>query len=247
MELELELERLRRETVGIVNTTAHFMELAEQYMQQGKVESARACLILLCERVSNYEESLEWNDLTDTWNRYRYLVDGLVPSSIALYSAQPKAPQDCTVTIDKILAMQEDELLSALSEHLGKMSANGSSLNALNRWERIVYYADELWTEVNSGGFENYLYYYGTHFEKAYSALETLVAPGVQSLLDSVRKKFPQNCIPKSEESIQNKLDALGEQGIDFEQEDERFYSVGENELMQRLLSFVKENQKHFR
>lgn len=245
--MELELERLRREAVGIVNTTAHFMELAEQYMQQGKVESARACLFLLCESVSNYEESLEWNELTDTWNRYRYLVDGLVPPSIVLYSPQPKAPHDCTVSIDKILAMPEDELLSALSEHLGEMSANGSSPNSLNRWERIVYYADELWTELNSGGFENYLYYYGIHFEKAYSALETLAAPSVQSILDSVRKKFPKNRIPKSGESIQNELDDLVEQGVDFEQEDERFYSVGETELHQCLLSFVKDNQKYFR
>ena len=67
--MEQELERLRREAVGIVNTTAHFMKLAEQYMQQGKVESARACLILLCDEVSNYEESLEWNGLTEEWNR----------------------------------------------------------------------------------------------------------------------------------------------------------------------------------
>lgn len=245
--MEPELERLRREAVGIVNTTAHFLKLAEQYMQQGKVESARACLLLLCESVSNYEESLAWNELTDSWNRYCYLVDGLVLPSIPFHSVQPKAPQDCTVTIDKILAMPEDELLSALSEHLGEMSANGSSLNALNRWERIVYYADELWTEVNAGGFENYLYYDGTHFEKAYCALETLAAAGVKSLLDSVRKKFPKNRIPKSEESIQNKLDDLVEQGIDFEQEDERFYSVGETELHRCLLYFVKENQKHFR
>ena len=45
--MEWELERLRQEAIGIVNTTAHFMHLAEQYIQQGKTESARACLILL--------------------------------------------------------------------------------------------------------------------------------------------------------------------------------------------------------
>lgn len=245
--MEQELERLRREAVGIANTTAHYMKLAEQYMQQGKVESARACLVLLCDEVSNYEESLEWNDLTEAWNRYRYLVEGIVPPSVSVCSSQAKSPQDCTMAIDKILVLPEDELLGALSVHFGEMSGNGSFLSALNRWERLVYYADELWTEVNSGGFGGYLYYYGTHFEKAYQALETISASGVLSILDSVRKKFPRNRIPKGEESIQNKLDDLEEQGVDFEQEDERFYSVGENELMQRLLSFVKQNQKHFR
>lgn len=245
--MEQELERLRREAVDIVNTTDHFMKLAEQYMQQGKVESARACLILLCDEVSNYEESLEWNGLTEEWNRYRYLVEELVPPSVSVYSSQSKSPQDCTVPIDKILVLPEDELLAALSEHLGEMSGNGSSLSALNQWERIVYYADELWTEVNSGGFEDYLYYYGIHFEKAYHALETLAASGLLSILDSVRKKFPKNRIPKREEPIQNMLDDMEERGVDFEKEDERFYSVGEKELHRCLLSFVKENQKHFR
>lgn len=245
--MEQELERLRREAVGIVNTTAHFMKLAEQYMQQGKVESARACLILLCDEVSNYEESLEWNGLTEEWNRYRYLVEGLVPPSVSAHTSQSKSPQDCTVPIDKILVLPEDELLAALSDHLGEMSGNGSYLLGLNRWERIVYYADELWTEVNSGGFENYLYYYGIHFEKAYQALETLSASGVLSILDSLRKKFPKNSIPKREEPLQNMLDDMEERGVDFEKEDERFYSVGEKELHRCLLSFVKENQKHFR
>lgn len=211
------------------------------------MESARACLVLLCDEVSNYEESLEWNDLTEAWNRYRYLVEGGVPPSVSVCSSQAKSPQDCTMAIDKILVLPEDELLAALSVHLGEMSGNGSFLSALNRWERLVYYADELWTEVNSGSFGGYLYYYGTHFEKAYQALETISASGALSILDSVQKKFPRNRIPKGEESIQNKLDDLEEQGVDFEQEDERFYSVGENELMQRLLSFVKQNQKHFR
>lgn len=245
--MEQELERLRREAVGIVNTTAHFMKLAEQYMQQGKVESARACLILLCDEVSNYEESLEWNGLTEEWNRYRYLVEGLVPHSASVYSSRSKSPQDCTVPIDKILVLPEDELLAALSEHLGEMSGNGSFLSALNRWERIVYYADELWTEVNSGGFGGYLYYYGIHFEKACQAMATLSASRVQSILDSVQKKFPKSPIPKREDLLQNMLDDMEERDVDFEKEDERFYSVGETELHRCLLSFVKDNQKHFR
>ena len=170
-----------------------------------------------------------------------------MPPTVSVCPSQAKSPQDCTVPIDKILVLPEDDLLSALSEHLGEMSGNGSDPIRLNRWERIVYYADELWTEVNSGGFGGYLYYYGIHFEEACQAMATLSASRVQSILGSVRKKFPKNPIPKREDRLQNMLDDMEEQGVDFEKEDKRFYSVGEKELMQCMLTFVKENKKHFR
>ncbi len=245
--MEKELERLRREAVGITNTTAHFMRLAEDYSAQGKTELAKACLILLCEKCSNYEESLEWNGLTASWLKHRHLVEGLVPPSVHLNTIQILPPRECTLPITDIFALPDAELLSALSDHLGELSANGAILNQLNKWEQIAYYADELCAEVNSGGFDSYLYYHGTHFEKAYKAMEVMSATGVLAILDSVRAKFPKNRIPKTVDALQNTMDTMQEQGMDFEAEDERFYSTGEKELLERLLSFVTENKKRFR
>ena len=72
-------------------------------------------------------------------------------------------------------------------------------------------------------------------------------ATGVLAILDSVRAKFPKNRIPKSADALQNTMDTMQEQGMDFEAEEERFYSTGEKELLERLLSFVTENKKRFR
>lgn len=245
--MEQEMERLRRESVGIANTTAHFMGLAEAYLEQGNTELAKACLILLCEERSNYEESLEWNGLTEAWQRHKHLVEGLVPPSRRFASLQPLAPKACSMQISEILALTDEDLLSALSEHLSELSANGESLNCLNKLERIAYYADELCMEVNSGGFDGYLSYHGAHFDKAYKAMETIAAPGMLAILDAVREQFPRKRIPKTEEALQNALETLEERGIDFAQADDAFYSTGVQELLSHLLTFVLENKQRFR
>lgn len=245
--MEQELERLNREAYGVANTTAHFMGLAEAYLAKGETESARACLVLLCRRCSNYEESLEWNGLTEAWQKYRHLVEGLVPPSRRFMSVQPLPPRDCNMQISDIFALPDDEILSALSEHLGELSANGDALNSLNKWERTAYYVNELCMEVNSGGFDGYLYYHGIHFEKAYKALETIAAPAVLAILETIRAKFPKKRIPKTEDALQNTLDAMEERGVNFEQEDEVFYCIGVTELLSRLLAFILENKQKFR
>lgn len=241
------IECLRRGANGIANTTAHFMSLAEKYMADGNIEAAKACLILLCENCDNYEESIEFNELTEQWQKYRYLVEELVPQSLKFNSVSPHSPEECTMQIEDILLLPDDNILCALSEHLGELSGEGDSLSSLNKWELIVYYVDELCTEVNSGGFNGYLYYNGLHFENAYNALESINALGVLQILNTIREKFPKKRIPKNEESLQNTIDLMEEKGVDFETEDELFYSTGEKELIKYLLTYIKENKRYFR
>lgn len=112
--MEKILEQLRKEARGIVNTTAHFMKLAENYMEVENVEAARACLILLCENCNNYEESIEWNELTEQWQRYRYLVADLISPSVRTMPTQPLSPAECTMQITDVLSLPDEEILSAL-------------------------------------------------------------------------------------------------------------------------------------
>ena len=245
--MEKILEQLRKEARGIANTTAHFMKLAENYIAEENFTAARACLLLLCEKCNNYEESIEWNGLSEQWQNYRYLVADMVPPSVTIMPTKPRSPAECTLRITDILSLPDEEILSALSDHLGELSGNGDALNALNKWERTVYYVDELCVEVNSGGFDSYLYYHGTHFEKAYAALKDIAALRTLPILDDVRNKFPKKRIPKNVEALQNVMDLLEEKDIDFDSEDDHFYSVGEKELLKCLLSYVKENMQHLR
>lgn len=225
-----------------------YLRMAEYYIESGETDKGIEYLIKLCtETVSNYEESIGFRELTSVWEKYKHLVEGKVPPSVVCNSGNPIPPEKCTMQIADILNLADDKLLNELSAHLNEMSANGEVLSCLNKWERFVFYIHELCEEVNSGGFSNYLYYYGNHFEKVKTALETIGATKVVELLSEIEEKFPRKKIPKSIDSIQNNLDKMEEKGIDFETEDEKYYSETEMELLEQLVIYVKENAKHFR
>ncbi len=240
-------KRLESEARGVANTTHHFLTLAERYAEEGNVEAARVCLMLLCKNCDNYEESIEWNGLTEKWQQYRHLVEGLVPPSVKVNVFAPKTLAECTMQIGDIFLLPDDDVLDELFMHLGELSGQGDCLNRLNQWEQIAYLAYELCAEVNSGGFDRYLSYCGSRFEKAYTALKTIFAVEVLPILDAVRGKFHQNKMPKTEEGIQKAMDLLEETGVDFEREDERFYASGEKQLLTCLSTYVKENRQQFR
>lgn len=229
------------------NTTAMYLFWAHDCFKCGDIEMGKRYLMSLCKKVSNYEESIELNGLTEVWEKYKHYVEGMIPPPVVGYGQAALSPERCTTPIGEILDGPDADMLTDLSAHLGELSGNGSMLNFLNKWERAVYYADELCMEVNSGGFGGYLYYHGTHFEKAYQAIGQMGAPKMTALLDTVRSKFPRGRLPKSLEAIQNAMDALEEREIDFEDEDDVYYSAAEGELLARMKDFVLENRKRFR
>lgn len=241
-------EELRRSGKwDLNNTTAVYLYWAHGCFSCGDIEMGKRYLLSLCKKVSNYEESIELNGLTEVWEKYKHHVEGLIPPSVVVNGQTAVSPQACSRSIPSILNGPDDDLLTDLSTHLNELCGNGAFLNSLNKWERTIWYADELCMEVNSGGFEGYLYYHGTHFEKAYKAIAEMDAPNITALLDTVRAKFPRARIPKSEEAIQNVMDKLEDKGVDFETEDDIYYTSAERELLACMTAYVRANSKHFR
>ena len=234
---------------NVGDETTLYLRLAQIHLEKGDQETGVAYLIKLCtEGPSNYEESIGFRELTGVWNRYKHLVDGLVPPPTSAYGGpRPLSPEECSRPIADILALPEDDLLTALSEHLNEMSGCGTEMNYLNKWERNFFYLDEISMEVNSGGFDSYLFHRGEHFHKARKALDALDAPGMTALLDAVAAKFPRGKVPKSMDAIQNALEKLEEKGVDFEEQDDAYYNGVESEFLPKLLAYVLENKKHFR
>lgn len=233
---------------NIADDLTIYLRMAEYYIEEGRTEKGTEYLIKLCtETVTNYEEAIAHRNFTAVWEKYKHLVAGKVPESKVLESDNPLPPEKCTVQIGEILSLTDDEMLTELSNHLHEMSANGECMSCLNKWEKAFFYADELCMEINSGGISHYLYYRGNHFEKVKLALETIGAEKMMDLLKSVEEKFPRKKVPRNIDSIQNNLDKMEEKGIDFEEEDERYYNATETELLEKLTIYVKENNKHFR
>lgn len=231
----------------VTNKTVLRLRMAQYHFENGDEASGIPSLVTLCGEISNYEESIGFRGLMPIWERYKHLVEGKVPPSVSVMSCNPLPPEKCSVQIGEILSLPEEDLLSSLSAHLAELSGNGECLNYLNQWERTVFYADELCMEVNSGGFGAYLYGHGQHFEKACQALETVGAGEALALLERIRGKFPRKRVPKTVGRLQDTLDAMEEQGTDFEAEDEAYYSFAEKELLKKLHAFVLMNRAHFR
>ena len=232
----------------VANTTLLNLRMAEYHIENNEIEIGIKYLLKLCSAVSNYEESIEFNELTAVWEKYKHLVKDKVPASVAINSFNaPLKPEECSLMIDEIFSLPKSEIIDELSTHINELSANGNELNYLNKTEEVFYYIDELCSEVNSGGFESYLYYNGNHFQNAVDSLETIKAVKMLLLMKTIQSKFPKNKIPKSLNSIQNIMDSLEEKGIDFEIEDSQFYDTEEKALLTLLLDFVFENKSHFR
>lgn len=214
----------------VANQATLYLRMAQYHLENGETEAGTALLRKLCtETVDNYEEAIAHNGLTTVWETWRHLVAGCVSPAPA-----------CSRRIEEIWGLPEEEILPALSEHLGEQTER-------NRWEQTVFYADELVMEVNSGGFAGYLYYSGEHFAKAQTAFEELQVDEMRQLMERLQNKFPRGHVPKDLNSIQNALDKLEEAGIDFEAEDAFYYDTAEPDLLKKLLAFALQNKEYFR
>lgn len=235
--------------VGIPNQdmVSRWLLTAQYHIENGEEALGVEYLIKLCtETVDNYEEAIGFRELTPVWEKYKHMVAGKVPPSLAFHTVKALPPEKCAMQIGEILASGED-LLENLSAHLGELSGGGECLNCLNQWERTAFYADELCMEVNSGGFGGYLYYHGQNFEEAKQALQTIGAQETLALLERIQGKFPRKKIPKDLDRIQDVLDKLEDKDVDFEAEDECYYESAEKELLQKLREFATKNGGRFR
>lgn len=233
-----------------------YLRMAQYHIENGNTKAGINYLVWLCTEVADFKNQLAMYNLTEIWEKYKPLVadkaaepavDKVQKPITSIPTPHPKHPSECSQTIEQVLSLPEVEVLSALSTHLGEMTANGAVLNRLNKWERNFYYADEICMEVNSGGFQGYLYYHGTHFAKACQAFGQIGAEQMLRLMDRIPRKFPRSRVPKSETAIQNVLDRMEDDGINFDDEDEIYYSSAQRELLVCLLSYVKGNARHFR
>lgn len=231
-----------------------YLRMAQYHIEKGDTETGIDFLFKLCTEVKDYQARIAINELTDVWETYKSFLSDRIPEFITGQKPAPldrtPAPQslspgECSQSIRQILS--QPDFLADLSNHLAERTANGAFLNGLNKWERVFYYSDELCREVNSGGFEHYLYYHGTHFSKACQAFSLIGAEQMVSLMGQVQRKFPNSRMPKSQQAIQNAVDRLEDSGTDFENEDELYYSSAEKKLLECLKSYVKDNAEHFR
>ena len=79
----------------VANTTLLNLRMAEYHIENNEIDIGIEYLFKLCSAVSNYEESIEFNELTAVWEKYKHLVKDKVPASVAINSFNaPLKPEE---------------------------------------------------------------------------------------------------------------------------------------------------------
>ena len=230
----------------VANQTLLCIRLAEWEFKNGDAEKGKAYLENLVSKVDNYEESIEINGLSTVWSKYK--ANLALPKSIHFMKKSPLSPDECTLCIEEIMKLsQDDALLSELSTHLNELCAYGEQINILSEPERTVFYINEFIEDVNSDGISHYLYYRGDHFRKLFAFVIEMNCSCCLTLLNMIAKKFPRGKIPSNIEKIQNQLESMADHGVDFEAEERIYYEQVEAELVKTLLSYIMNHMDSFR
>ena len=86
-----------------------WFRLGEYYINNGEIEKGKAYLIKICDEVSNYEESLEFRELTADWQKLKpYVADEIKPSLVTLDDTEDDEP----MTDDELLELFLEEMAS---------------------------------------------------------------------------------------------------------------------------------------
>ena len=124
--METLIERIEDELSDIRDTIGYCMEKAGRCFDGADLELGKAYLIAMCRTISNYEEIIELEELTEQWERYRPLVAEWIPASITVNGSRAKAPSECAMTIGQILEMEDFAALShRINEIQDRLEAAG--------------------------------------------------------------------------------------------------------------------------
>ncbi len=230
----------------VANQTLLCIRLAEWEFENGDAEKGKAYLEHLVSKVDNYEESIEINGLSAVWSKYK--ANLTLPKSIHFMKKSPLSPDECTLCIEEIMKLpQDDALLSELSTHLNELCAYGEQINILSEPERTVFYINEFIEDVNSDGISHYLYYRADHFRELFASVIKVNCSKCLTLLHMIANKFPRGKISSNIEKLQNHLEGMENHGVDFEAEEQIYYEQVETELVKTLLSYIMNHTDSFR
>ena len=230
----------------VANQTLLCIRLAEWEFECGNAEKGKEYLERLVSKVDNYEESIEVNGLTDIWNKYK--ANLTLPKSIRLMKRSPLSPDECTICIEEILKLpQDDTLISELSTHLNELCGYGEKINIFSEAEQTVFYINEFIEDINSDGISHYLYYRGNHFQELFASVKKVNCASCRTLLDMIAGKFPHSKISSDIEKIKTHLECMEDHGVDFDAEEQIYYEQVEAELTKALLSYVANHADDFR
>ena len=230
----------------VANEALFCLRLADAAFKSGDEERGRSYLMRLVKTIDNYEEAIEFNGLSEIWNAHKSKLMDL-PPSVRTKETRACTPEECSHSMQEILSFPESTMLSAISEHLGELCADGEKPELLTAEEQTVFFIDEWITSVNADGIFHYLNDRGHHFEMLIASAKALNSKNLQNLLFMVENKLSRNKILKNLEKIQIFLEKAENAGVDFEAEEAFYYQDVQEVLLDTLACYIRQNSHAFR
>ena len=86
-----------------------YLRLGEYYINNCEIEKGKSYLIMLCDEVDNYEEAIEFRELTTDWQKLKpFVVDDIKPSFVTMNDTD----EDEFVPDDELLELFLSEMAS---------------------------------------------------------------------------------------------------------------------------------------
>lgn len=134
----------------------------------------------------------------------------------------------------------------AMTGRINERCNYGDSISALTSEEKIVYIIDKFQTEVNNGGFVQFLYSSGWLVDNLFSSLTIIGAEHIANIYKNAIKTIPYK-LPKNEEKRNILLNELITENISeiFASCDKQFNKYFDD-IEKKLYNFIRNNKESF-
>ena len=238
------LKIIRDFRVDVANQTLLYVRLAENAFFNGNTYECRDFLLLWLDKVDNYEESIEINGLQSVWERCRHLVENEIRK--VEFSA-PTDSHECSVTLNDIIELPQDEFIYAMSERLDELSADGKRLDLLSGQEFFVFLINEFIEDINSDGLEHYFSYNSAHFIDLYRAFCDVGCADAKELWNKINKSILSYFDLDENSGVEKVLSKIADSEINLDEEESFYYEKVEKNLLRDVYRYVLKKQSCFK
>jgi hypothetical protein len=150
---------------------------------------------------------------------------------------------DSTLTLNS-----EKNPIIEISRYLNQISSYGDDISKLTEPEKIFLFVDNLETEVNNGGLNQFFYNSsGNYSHETVEALKAIAAFEMAKIVDEAISLWPEKKVPKDKADRRNLLERISDK-IDpkLEELDGKYYKYPDS-IGDLLIEYVKKNKVNFK
>ncbi len=147
-------------------------------------------------------------------------------------------------SVDEILAVDPKNARDAVHAMWERMS--GRDEDDLTDSEALVKLVVDFEMELQDGGFSQFFHHQGYNAKELATALSEIAAHNVLSMLKKAMSVFPQGDVPRDEDEVERLLEQVDGEDEMWEELDQDYQEMHDQELGQCLLTFMLDNRADF-